>query len=239
MATMTPAPPAPSFPPAGEAIRYPQVFANLLPDEVVAARDARRLKHRIFIGLAALLGLLLVVWGFTVFQTAHARSKLSSEQVKSITLQNKQRDFAPLVLAQSQSQAIHARLVQLMAGDLQWKDLLATLRSSAPHGVSVTNVAGTLSIGSNTQRNTTGQAGLDVLNQSGKQAVGTLTITGTAPDKNAVAAYIDALSHVAGLTAPFPASVTTSTGKLTFTASVIITSDALGGRYAAGSQGGH
>jgi hypothetical protein len=44
---------------------------------------------------------------------------------------------------------------------------------------------------------------------------------------------------VTGLTAPFPASITGQKGSLTFSASVIITSGALGGRYAVTTQGGH
>jgi hypothetical protein len=78
-----------------------------------------------------------------------------------------------------------------------------------------------------------------VLNQSGKLQVGSLTIIGTAPDKNAVAAYIDSLAKVAGLAAPYPASLATTGHTLTFSASVIITSDALGGRYAPANHGGH
>jgi len=131
-----------------------------------------------------------------------------------------------------------AELTKLMAGDLPWKDLLATLRKSATGGVTITSVSGDTTAGA-ASATSNGAGGLGILNQSGKEQVGTLTISGSAPDKNAVATYIDTLTKVTGLAAPFPASLTGQAGKLTFSASVIITSDALGGRYARSANGGH
>jgi Tfp pilus assembly protein PilN len=154
-------------------------------------------------------------------------------------LQNKQRQFAPLVTAQQQSAAIHTKLTQLMAGDLQWSDLLTVLRSHAPQGVEVTSVTGTLSIGT-PNGGSDRSGGLAVLNSSGKQSVGSLTITGNANDKDMIAAYVDGLGKIPGLAAPFPASVTDGQAGLTFTANVIMTTDLLGGRYSTrAAQGGH
>ena len=129
------------------------------------------------------------------------------------SLVNQQRKFGPLILVQSQAVSIKAELTKLMVGDLSWTHLLATLRKSAPAGMTITNVTGAATVGG---ASTTDAAagGLGVLNRSGKQQVGTLTISGTAPDKNAVAAYIDALTKVPGLAAAFPASVTGQGGKL-------------------------
>jgi Tfp pilus assembly protein PilN len=121
-----------------------------------------------------------------------------------------------------------------MVGDLSWTQLLATLRKSAPPGMTITNVLGSTTVGA---ADTAG--GLGILNRTGKPQVGMLTISGTAVDKNSVAAYLDALTKVPGLAAAFPASVTKQGGKMLFAATVIITSDALGGRYSASSQGGH
>jgi Tfp pilus assembly protein PilN len=226
----TPEPPATST-------RFVSVRANLMPEEIIAKRRLGGLKRRIGFCLAGLLALLIAWYGLAVFQTSQAKSNLTSAQRQTVTLQQRQDDFGPLVTAQAQSAAIKAQLVKLMAGDLQWRDMLATLRKSATAGVTVTAVTGTMTVGAAPKGTTTKGGGLGVLNQTGKQAVGTLTITGSAPDKNAVAAYIDTLAKVTGLAAPFPANVTAEGGKVTFTASVIITSDALGGRYV--TTGGH
>ncbi len=133
---------------------------------------------------------------------------------------------------------IQSQLQKLMAGDLSWKTMLATLRSKAPSGVSLTTVTGNVvtSVPGGTAPASTS------LNQTGKQSVGTLIVTGTASDKRTVAAYADRLGSVKGLTAPLISNVATDNHQLTFTVNLIITSDALGGRYAprtVPATGGH
>lgn len=241
MSTMTlPAAPAPAPEPrftTSGSVRFVAVHANLLPDEIIEARRGRQIKRYVIIGLGGLLALVVALYGLSVWQTSRAKDNLQQAQERTIALQHQKRQYQPLLEAQAESEAVRSALIKLMAGDLQWKDMLTTLRSTAKGGVEVTGVTGTLSAGATKLDKQS--AGLDVLNNTGNSQVGTLTITGTARDKNAVAEYVDELSKVAGLTAPFPASVTTANGTLTFSVSAIITSEALGGRYApAGSSTG-
>lgn len=78
-----------------------------------------------------------------------------------------------------------------------------------------------------------------MLNQSGVTPVGTLAITGTAREKRAIAAFVDKLGSMRGLATPYLASVSTdASGVLTFTVDVVVTTDALGGRFAATTSGG-
>jgi hypothetical protein len=222
-------------------VRFVAVHANLLPGEIVAARRLGELKRRVIIGLAGLLALLIGWYGLEIWGTASANGDLAAAQHRTTTLQHQQQSYQPLLTAQSGSAAIESSLTKLMAGDVQWTDLLTTLRASAKGGLTLTGVTGTMTAGAAASQ-AGGAAGLGVLNQSGKQQVGTLTITGSAPDKNTVAGYVDTLAKVTGLAAPFPASVTGTGGKLTFSVTSIITSDALGGRYAppaASTAGGH
>lgn len=213
-----------------EPVRFVAVFADLLPDEVVASRRLGELKRRVVIGLAVLLVLLIGWYVLAMWGTSKAKDDLASAQRQTTTLQAQLRTFQPLVTAQTQSAQISSALTRLMAGDAQWTDLLTTLRASAKDGVTLTSITGSMTAGAASVGSSA--SGLGVLNQTGKQQVGTLTLTGTAPDNNTVAAYVDTLAKVKGLAAPFPASVTGTGGKLTFSVSVIITSDSLGGRYA-------
>lgn len=235
--TIVPKAPAPG-PAPQDTIRFVAIRANLLPEEVVDARRTHAMVRASALGLAGLLVVLVGWYGVTMWQTSRAKDSLAGVQRTSDALRNQERTFSPLVTAQSQAASIKAELTMLMAGDLQWKDLLATLRKSAKGGVTITSVTGTTS-SDVVAAARAGAGGLAILNQSGKQEIGTLTVSGTAPDKNAVAAYIDTLTKVAGLAAPFPANVIAQGGKVTFSASVIITSDALGGRYATPATGGH
>lgn len=214
----------------GTSARFVAVFAELLPQEVIDARRLTEFKRRIAIGLAVLLIVLIGWFALEKWGTSSANGDLSNAQGQTRQLQHQVTQYAPLISAQSGAAVIQESLTKLMAGDLQWKDMLTTLRASARHGVTLTGVTGTITAGGTGQAAT--PSGLSVLNQTGKAQVGTLTITGTALDKNAVAAYVDALAQVKGLAAPFPASVTTTSGSLTFSVSVIMTSDALGGKYA-------
>ena len=236
--TLPPVPaPAPEPQVAPTHGRFVSIRASLLPSEITDKRRLAVLKRRLVVGLAALVALLVLWYGYGMFQTSQAKSDLSSAQHRSDSLRAQQAQFGPLVTAQAQSAAINSQLTKLMVGDVRWKEMLATLRANATGGIGISSVSATMGVvGSSSGASSTG--GLSVLNQTGKQQVGTLTITGTAPDKNSVAAFIDRLSKLKGLAAPFPANVAGDKGAVTFTASVIITSDALGGRYAT-SQGGH
>ena len=219
-------------PRTGEQMRFVAVRARLLPAEVIAARRVHARRRWLFVGLAGVACLLVAWCGLALFQTSAAKDSLAQAQQRTAQLKDEQRQYQPLITAQQQSTTITDDLTRLMAGDLQWKDLLATLRRSAGGGVSISGVNGLISVGAANALQTGTSGGLGVLNQTGKQQVGTLTITGTATDKNSVAAYVDTLAKVRGLTAPLPASLTGSNGKLSFAVNVVITSDALGGRYA-------
>ncbi len=213
--------------PTSKAVRFVDVRANLLPDEVVVARRTARLRNRILIALVALVVALAGWYAFCNLQTARAKDDLATLQRHGEALQGEQRQFTPLIEAQAQSARIKTALAKLMSGDLRWQDLLARLRSAAPRGVALATVDGNLAATADTAAN----GGLNVLNGSGKPAVGQLTITGRAPDKGAIANYVDRLGRITGLAAPFPASVTGKDGSVTFSLTVIITADALGGRY--------
>jgi Tfp pilus assembly protein PilN len=244
MTILTKSSPPPTPTPALPAgLRAVGVFANLLPDEVVASRRARVVKRNVLLALAATLFVLVTAFGFTWWQTQRAQGELSAAQDQAIAWQHRQREFQPLVTAQGQSAEIESSLGKLMVGDLQWTHLLDTVRASARHGISITGLSGTVTAGAAApQAGTSGPSGgLDVLNRTGQLQVGTMTISGTAPDKNTVAAFVDTLGQVPGLAAAFPASVTTTSGKLTFSVEVILTSDALGGRFAVKpvTTGGH
>ncbi|MBN9620713.1 MAG: hypothetical protein J0H43_13445, partial [Actinobacteria bacterium] len=69
------------------------------------------------------------------------------------------------------------------------------------------------------------------LNQTGQATVGSLLVAGSAPDKGTVAAYADQLATVTGLTAPLVTSVNAAGRSVSFTLDVVITAQALGGRY--------
>jgi hypothetical protein len=227
-ATTLPPAPAPGASPV-QTNRFVSIRANLLPTEIADKRRLRQLKRRCGLGVAGLAVVLLAWYVFAWIQTTATHSDVSSAQHRTRSLLSQEQQFGPVVTAQTQSAAIRTQLAQLMAGDVNWTAMLKSLQGAAPSGVQVTTVTASMQ-----QSATSGAAsGLGVLNQTQQLPVGSLTIGGKAPDKNSVAAYIDRLSKIRGLAAPFPASLSGDAGGVTFSANVIITNSVLGGRFAA------
>jgi Tfp pilus assembly protein PilN len=231
--TMTPPTATPK--PAGGDLRFVSIRADLLPDEIVSARQAEVVRKQVLVALGVVVVLLIGWYGLSKWQTSSANGDLHRARSAGVALQTEQNQFAPLVQAQSDISSIQTQLRTLMTGDLSWKTMLTTLAGKAPAGVAIDSVNGTVTTGA-----AAGSAGADttaVLNQSGNPAVGTMTLSGTAPDKRTVAGYADSLATVPGLAAPFVSSVAADGKGVKFTITAVITSAALGGRYATPSPG--
>jgi Tfp pilus assembly protein PilN len=223
-------------PPTGR--RFVSVRANLLPEEVIHGRQALVMRKRVFVALGALAAVIVAVYGLSWWQTSAARSDLQDMQHRNAALMNQQNEFRPVVEAQSGAAAIQSQLHGLMAGDLSWNTLLSRVAAVAPAGISISEVDGQVTAATAGAPNSGGggaAAGAGSLNQSGKAAVGTVTFIGAARDKNSVAAFADRLARVPGLTAPLISSVVTAQHEINFSIDVVITSDALGGRYSTGA----
>jgi Tfp pilus assembly protein PilN len=217
-------------PAAADAPELIRVFANLLPDEVIAARRLSKLKRRLALGMAGLVVVLALAFGYSWTQTNNAEGDLGAAQDQTLAMTAQLQKYAPVVTAQSSITQIQSQLRTIMAGDLQWSKLIATLTSSAPGKLALTAIAGTV--------NAPGQAGgstdsLNPLNTSGLQLVGTLTLSGTTPDYRSVATYVETLSKVKGLAVVDPGLVSGNPGSLTFTITLSLTTESLGGRFSA------
>jgi Tfp pilus assembly protein PilN len=226
--------------PLGAPARFVTVRAHLMPAEVIARRRVGAMKRQVTVALAVLLLAVLGWFSAVVWTTHNAKTQLAAAQSHTTALQQEQRQFAPLIAMQSNAATINNELTQLMVGDLRWNAMLETLRRLGGSRILLTSVNGTITsgAGSQTQGQAGGTTGIDHLNTSGSPEVGTLTIQGSAPDKDTVAAFVDALTGVTGLNSPLVASVSGAAGHLTFTVNVLVTKQALGGRYAAQRTGG-
>lgn len=225
----TPAP-APQY--AAPGTRFVAIRANLLPAEIMRARRAIVVRKRVAIALAVLAVLLVAGYGWSWWQTRSATSELATTQQQTVQLEHQQASFADLVEAQTATQSVRSQLQQLMVGDLPWNKLLTALRAKAPAGLSLDQIAGTVTdtaAGATTDSVVSG--GLPVPATQGLPA-GTLTLTGTARDKRSVADYADRLAKVKGIADPLVTSVASSGRKsVSFDMTADITTDALGGRW--------
>lgn len=225
-------PPSASAPelPEPEGTEPPQlvrVTANLLPDEVVGARRLSRLKRRLGISIAGLVALLALAYGYSWWQTGNARDQLATEQFNTSQMSRQLQRYTPLLQAQAQTIAIQGRLATVMAHDLQWSKLIDTLNRAATGRVTL----GPITAQVDEADSTTAASTPSPFTGTGQQLVGTVTLSGSAPDYRSVAAFADALGRSKGLAAVNPGSVNRADKLFDFTITLAITDDALGGRF--------
>lgn len=210
---------------SARAMRVLPIVADLMPPEIVDARRARRAQRVALSAVAGFAALLLGWYGVAVYQTSMARDDLASATGEAAQIQREQQKYGEVMRLQSQSNAITADLTGLFVGDVRWSRLLSALRSKAPPRLTVSAASATLSAG------VAGAAAPAPAAPGQPQVIGAVELAGTAPDKNALADYIDAVAAVPGLANPLLASATDEAGGVNFSMKVDITTDALGGRY--------
>jgi hypothetical protein len=206
------------------------ISADLLPEEVVAARRARRTRG----WMLGVVALALVALGGWYAQAAHetrlANDELDASITQLTTLQRRQAGFAEVVDVQSETSRISKQLGTLLANDLPWAALLDELRTTGDDtDVTVSGISGTLTT------TTEGQSGAEtdaLPSTSGAETIGKAIVTGAGPDKPAIAKYVDALSSLRTVANPYVTSVSKNeSGAMSFSLNIDITSQALCGRF--------
>jgi Tfp pilus assembly protein PilN len=204
------------------------IVANLLPQEVTDLRRVRQVRRGAALGLAAVI---LIVAGWDVHarsQTSSARSSLADLQSQSTSLQHQSAQFAPLQRIQEQTESLNSALKGLATDNLPWYTLLPSLNSVAHHyrNASFDTITGQL----------TGAGAGDTTptlpSETADASVGTVTLSGTAPDKSTIAAIVDALGAVHGIANAYLTGANqVSGGSYQFTITADITSAVLGGQF--------
>jgi hypothetical protein len=207
--------------------RILSISANLLPEEVVAARRARRTRGWVFV-VVAIVAVLCASWFALALHEKHdAQEELNAANATVADLRNAQKQFDETLKVQADTKLLNEQLRVVMGNDLDWAALLATLRNAgAPSHITVDGVNGQLNVAKETEATT------NLLPGSATDTVGTLVVTGGGPDKKAVAAYVDALGKQSVVTNPFVTSVASDTsGGVTFSLRLDIKRTALCGRF--------
>jgi Tfp pilus assembly protein PilN len=196
-----------------QVTRVPQIRANLLPPEITAVRNARRIRYGL-IGALVLVIVLIAGWylsAVAVKKAADHDLATVSDQVRQA--QQRKRSHQALTDTISKQESLAAQLSKVQAKDMPWPTILDRVRAAGTKlGVTVASVTGTL------QQNETDPAG-------------TLAITGAAKDKKTVANYVDALSRIDGVANPYLTTASQSEAGVSFTITAEITPKALCGRF--------
>lgn len=202
------------------------ISAALLPDEIVAGRRARRIRTWVIV-IVVIVALLCGAWIVSAARDKQsAAAELTAATSEVADLQRAQNDYSSVVHLRNETELLRSQLKTAMASDLDWAEMLSMLRSTgAPMEIEVDGVNGTV--------DETGKApSAGSLPSTSKfDTIGQMTLTGSAPDKEAVAAYVDALAEKSTLANPYVTSVNTNEDDVAFSLTVDITRTALCGRF--------
>jgi hypothetical protein len=201
------------------------IRTNLLPEEITAGRNARRIR---FVLIAAVVLVVVVVGGWYLYAVkqrdlALADSNSISRQVKNVKDLATEPKFKPVTDAINKTKTLNGDLKTALAQDLPWDTLLNQLRSAADtKNVTLTAVVGTLS-------------STDTISADAG-TIGSLQITGKAKDKKTVADFVDAVAEIKGAGIPpftnaYLTSATKQETNWTFTMTVDIADDTECGRF--------
>jgi hypothetical protein len=226
MATTTLMPLDPATSPQ-RVVRVLTISANLLPDEIVAGRRARQARGLVLVALLVVVALLAGWFLYANHQVSLADNDLNDVTSQVTTLQHSQGKYQDVVDTQTETATISKQLKSLLGNDLPWSTLLSTLRSTGTaSGVTVLGVIGTLDA-ANAGGTTTGT----LPSASGVTSIGTITLTGSGPDKPSIAKYVDNLGKLTMVANPYLTTATQAEANVTFSITLNITSKALCGRY--------
>ena len=208
------------------------ISANLLPEETIAARRARRARAWVAVVIVLAVGLCGAWFASAYHQKQAAERDLEAATADVRNLQRTQREYAATAQVQTQITTLTGQLRTVMANDLDWGALLDTLRSTgSASGIRIDGVNGRLDDAEGSSEPT---ATATLPSTSTAASVGSLVVTGSAPDKQAVAAYVEALGRLTVVTNPFLTSVASDDdGGVTFSLTADITQESLCGRFTA------
>ena len=211
-------------------VESPLIRLSVLPDEVAAARRARRVMSLAATGVAGLAVFLGVVGAGEMLAVHSARNQVhaAEHQVQTLTGQVNQLEAATTAHNQVQSQA--QIVVSTLQGDIDWVRLLGQLAAVMPPNMALTNFTGTRVAATSTASSTS---------SSTTSGVGTLTFSvkgsGGLP---AVSAWLDGLAQDQSLEGTWVTGISVSAngGTVTFSSTSNITPVAQSGRAEAVKQ---
>jgi Tfp pilus assembly protein PilN len=211
--------------------RVLSIRANLLPTEIMAGRNARRMRIVVIVAVA-LVAVLMGAWYAHAFsEKKQADQDLADVSAQVAVVQKSQDKYSDVVTIKDENTAVTKQLTTLLAKDLPWATLTDTIRDTGTTaGVTVTGITGSLTDGTDTTNS--------LPSTTTAATVVVVSITGSGPDKKTVAKYVEALGALPGLANPYLSSATQNqadvageAATVTFTLSAEVTSKALCGRF--------
>jgi Tfp pilus assembly protein PilN len=219
------------------SFRMPRV--NLLPPEIEQARRLRSTQRALAGGILGVVVLLGGGYAYEVHARHGAEQALADVQAQTTLLQGEQAKYADVPRTVAAIDAAETARQSAMANDVEWSRTLTDFSLSLPENVWFSNVsltlrgAATAAAGAPTTPGATATPGA----ASGLAAagIGTVSVEGSARSHRDVAAWLDTLATLPGMSdAYFSSSQKQKVGStpvVKFSSTATLTADALSHRY--------
>ncbi len=185
------------------------IVADLTPPELIADRRLKVVRRFVAVGLALVLGLCGVGYGYAVWQGSSAADGLAAEQARTATLLADQHRYIGVTAVHAAITQVQQQLGGLMASDVNVDKITAAIVAALPPAMTIDSATVTVTgavdaaSGRSTGDKASGVGGLDT---SKAHHIGTVTLSGTGAQLTDLAAYVDALRRVPGVFEPYPLS---------------------------------
>ena len=172
--------------------RLPRV--DLLPPEIRAARHLRRVQQGLGAGVVVVLLLVSGATALAESSASTARDELAAAQARTAALQAEQAQYAEVTQVLSQLEEVESARARAMAGDVLWASYLDEISGRAPAGVWLQQLGVALQ-----PTAVAGGVPAEAADPLADPAIATITVVGSGGSYEDVAAWLDGLTAVPGL----------------------------------------
>ncbi|MEO5832172.1 MAG: hypothetical protein ABIR83_02245 [Nakamurella sp.] len=172
------------------------ISADLIPPELVKARQIAVLRRWLAVGIVALV---LVCGGgyyLALRESDAATADLAVIADRTLELQAVGRSYSDVVSIQNRIAQIRGQVTQVMAPDVDLVALTGALQTSLPATMTISQQAITISMA--------GAATATGLDASGATRIGTVTMSGTGQTLDDLSDYVDSLAAIPGVVDVLP-----------------------------------
>lgn len=205
------------------------IVANLIPPELIAARKLRTIRKAMLAGFAILLVIGIALYGMAFLAQRSAAADLAREQDRTSQLMAQQSKYQGAVQVQNSITEIQKQLGTLLTYDVDQSALVAKIRQKLPSNMTISQL--TITIDAGTAATAGAGTGAGSLDASGATHIGTVTLAGNERHISDVSAFVNALSTVPGVVAPYPGSTTSSGTSVQWSIQLTLTAELLTHRY--------
>lgn len=211
-------------------VESPLIRLSVLPEEVVEGRRSRKLMQMAGLGVAGLVGLLVVLGGVQVLRVHDANAHLASDNRQIADLNSEVSTLQAQTAVHGEAVNAAQTEISALTGDIDWVRVIGQLSAAMPADVHITSFSGTR----------TDAPGAAATSGSTTPGIGTISVavSGSA-NADGAADWLDDLARDGDLTGTTISGISVTTGaspSVTFSSTSDLTTDGQSSRAKAVKQ---